>query len=179
MVALDALLPAPRALVSDGGHCLGFPAMHVHAGEPGAYLLPQGMHAIGLGLGAALGAAVARPDRQTVLFIGDGSLAMTLGDLVTVASHPVPLLVVVLNDGAYGAERHLLDLAGRPHHMSLLGDVDFAAVAGALGIHGATVRTAADLAAQADRLREPLASPVLLDCKVVPELRARWMEELV
>ena len=179
LVALDGLLPEHRVVVSDGGHCLGFPAMHVHVDEPGAYLLPQGMHAIAMGLGAALGVAVARPDRQTVLFIGDGSLSMTLGDLITVAHHPVPLLVVVLNDRAYGAERHLLDLSGQPNHMSQLPDVDFAAVAAGLGIRAATIRTVADLRAQAEHLREPLAAPALLDCKILPELRARWMEELV
>jgi acetolactate synthase I/II/III large subunit len=178
LVALDAILPRRRTLVSDGGHCLGFPAMHVHVDEPGAYLLPQGMHAIAMGLGAALGVAVARPDRQTVLFIGDGSLSMTLGDLATVAHHPAPLLVVVLNDRAYGAERHLLDLAGQPNHMSQLPDVDFAAVGAGLGIRTATIRSVADLHARAVHLQRPLDVPVLLDCKIVPEVRARWMEEL-
>jgi thiamine pyrophosphate-dependent acetolactate synthase large subunit-like protein len=179
MVALDCLLPAQRTLVSDGGHCLGFPAMHVHAGEPGDYLLPQGTHAIGMGLGAALGVAAARPERPIVLFIGDGSLAMTLGDLVTVAEGAVPLLIVVLNDQAYGAERHLLDLAGTANHMSRFGDIEFAEVASGLGLRAATIRRASDLDALAATLREPLTEPLLLDGKIVPDLRARWMEELV
>jgi thiamine pyrophosphate-dependent acetolactate synthase large subunit-like protein len=179
MVALDCLLPAQRTLVSDGGHCLGFPALHVHAGEPGDYLLPQGTHAIGMGLGAALGVAAARPERPIVLFIGDGSLAMTLGDLVTVAEGAVPLLIVVLNDQAYGAERHLLDLAGTANHMSRFGDIEFAEVASGLGLRAATIRRASDLDALAATLREPLTEPLLLDGKIVPDLRARWMEELV
>jgi thiamine pyrophosphate-dependent acetolactate synthase large subunit-like protein len=178
-VALDLLLPRERAVVSDGGHCLGFPAMHVHVPEPQAYLLPQGMHAIGMGLGAALGVALARPDRQTVCFIGDGSLAMTMGDLETVARLGVPLLIVVLNDHAYGAERHLLDLAGHPHHRSQFPDTDFAAVGAGLGMVAATIRTAADLARHASTLAAPLDEPMLLDCKIMPELRATWMEELV
>ena len=175
---LDGLLAKDRAVVSDGGHMCGFPMMHMHVPDPDRYLLtPIGIAAIGLGLGAALGVALAHPERQTTFFVGDGSLAMTLGDLATVARYPLPLVIVVLNDQSYAAERHFLDLHLKQHDRSLHPDIDFSAVAEALGIESATVRTVDNLRSQAARLAEIREQPLLLDCKITPT-RSNWIEEI-
>jgi thiamine pyrophosphate-dependent acetolactate synthase large subunit-like protein len=103
---------------------------------------------------------------------------MTLGDLETVARYAIPLLVIVMNDRAYGAERHFLDLTDQPHRHSQFPDIDFAGVAGSLGLEAATVWTPDELEALTPRLRAPLEQPLLLDCKIDPALRAGWLEEL-
>jgi acetolactate synthase-1/2/3 large subunit len=64
---------------------------------------------IGQGLGMAIGAAVARPEVPTALMVGDGGLAVHLGELGTVADEQPWLVMIVFNDGGYGVLRNLQD----------------------------------------------------------------------
>jgi thiamine pyrophosphate-dependent acetolactate synthase large subunit-like protein len=112
-----------------------------------------------------------------MLFIGDGGMLMTLGDLETLVRARLPVCVVVMNDHAYGAERHLLDISGKPNCLAKFPDTSFAAVAQALGIKAVTVRSVNDLTENLPDLR-PEAGPLLLDCKIRPDVRARWIEEV-
>jgi thiamine pyrophosphate-dependent acetolactate synthase large subunit-like protein len=174
---LDALLPAPRVVVTDGGHFAGFPATALRVAEPGHFRMTADFGSVGMGLGAAMGAAVARPDLRTVLCIGDGGLLMTLGDLSSLARHGLGVTVVVFNDQAYGAERHFLDLEGLAPESASLPDVTFAPIAAALGIPAHDVRTLEELEA----LAGPLGAddgPLLLDCRIDPTVRAQWLEDL-
>jgi thiamine pyrophosphate-dependent acetolactate synthase large subunit-like protein len=102
---------------------------------------------------------------------------MTLGDLHTAAGLERPLVVAVMNDRAFGSERHHLDLEGLPNRHAQFADTDFAAVAAGMGIESATVRSVADLTGHASRLQRR-ASPLLLDCKINPAVRAPWMANL-
>jgi thiamine pyrophosphate-dependent acetolactate synthase large subunit-like protein len=174
---LDTLLHPDRTVVADGGHHAGFPAMYLPVAGPWRWLYTLDFAAVGMGLGSALGVAAARPGSPTVLFIGDGGLSMTLGDLATVAAQQPSLVIVVMNDRAWGAERHFLDLLGLPHAQAQLPDVDFAAVAAGLGIAGARIRSLGELDAHADRLAAATGAPLVLDCHIHADLRARWMDE--
>jgi acetolactate synthase-1/2/3 large subunit len=172
---LEEVLPPDKWVVSDGGHFMGFAAVYSHVSDAGRFRLTTDFLSIGQGLGAALGTSLARPDATTVLFIGDGGLLMTLGDLETVARWQSRLIIVVMNNQAYRAEVNHLERAQLPHELALIPDVDFAAIAGALGIQSATLRSLEDLAAAAPLLSG--ACPVLLDCKIHPEIRApHWMQ---
>jgi thiamine pyrophosphate-dependent acetolactate synthase large subunit-like protein len=178
VVALNELLPPDRVVVTDGGHQVGFSATALDVAGPGDLrLTPYDFGTLGMGLGVAIGAGVARPERTTALLIGDGGLLMTLGDLQSAARLGSPLVVVVMNDRAYGAERHFLALEGAPYGHALFPDTDFAGIAAALGIESATIRSTADLRAVAARL-ERRSSPLLLDCKLTAEVRAPWMAAL-
>ncbi len=90
----------------------------------------------------------------------------------------IPVVAAVINDHAYGAERHFLDLEGFSNVQSLIPDVDFGAVAKGLGIESRTVRSLGDVEAAAGELRSVRHSPLLLDCKITAELRAAWIEEV-
>jgi thiamine pyrophosphate-dependent acetolactate synthase large subunit-like protein len=175
---LDEVIPAQRTIVTDGGHFMGFPGMYMQVPAPNHFRVTSSFAAIGLGVGAAIGAAVARPHEQTVFVAGDGGLMMSLGDLETVARYGVPLTIVVMNDRALGAERHFLDLMGINHEQSVYGDVDFAAIARALGIEAATVTSPDELRALAPELSPKRTTPFLVDCKIRGDLRARWLEEI-
>ena len=105
-IALDDLLPADRAIAVDSGAFSGWPAMYLDVGDPRAWLFCNAFQSVGLGFGAALGAAVARPDRITVAAVGDGGMFLALPELDTAARLGLPVLVVVWNDAAYGAEVH-------------------------------------------------------------------------
>ena len=111
-----------------------------------------------------------------MLVIGDGGLLMTLGELETVVREDLPLVVVLLNDCAYGAELHFLRMRQLPVSKSVFPDVDFAPVAEAFGYQTATVRTLEELRALAPLLAEP-DGPVFLDCKINPNVAAPFMSE--
>jgi thiamine pyrophosphate-dependent acetolactate synthase large subunit-like protein len=127
-------------------------------------------------LASALGAAVARPDRLTVAVVGDGGLRMSVGEIDTAVAYGLPVLIVVVNDAAYGAEVHHFVELGFPTDIAELDDRDFAAIARAIGAQGLTVRNVKDLEAVRDWVTTP-GGPMLLDCKVNPQVRAEWLEE--
>ena len=70
---------------------------------------------------------------------------MALGELETVGRLGLPMLVVVYNDAAYGAEVHHFGPQGEALDLVRFADTDFAALGRAVGAEGVTVRTAADL----------------------------------
>ncbi len=174
--AIDAALPAERALVVDGGHFMGFPAMHMRTPDPSAFVCTLDFGSIGLGLAAAAGVAVASPDRLTVAAIGDGGLMMSLGELDTAVRYRLPLLVVVYNDGAYGAEMHFLRMLGLPDSATLFDVPPLEAVARSIGAEGISVQRLEDLDGLAERVAA-LDGPLLLDCRVTQNIRADWLEE--
>jgi thiamine pyrophosphate-dependent acetolactate synthase large subunit-like protein len=176
MLALDVLLPMSRTVAIDSGHFMGFPSTFLRVPDAAGWVFAQDFQSVGLGLGNAIGAALARPDRTAVLIIGDGGLMMALGELETAVRHRVPLLVVVLNDAAYGAEVHALQVLGLPHAHAHFRDADFAALATALGARAATVSGPAELGQIRSWLDQP-DGPFLVDCKVDVTVRGDWLEE--
>jgi thiamine pyrophosphate-dependent acetolactate synthase large subunit-like protein len=85
-----------------------------------------------------MGVAAARPDRTVVLFDGDGSLMMHVQELETIQRHRLNILIVVMNDGAYGSEVHKLRAEGLPEDGSVFGYCDFAGIARGFGLAGRT-----------------------------------------
>jgi thiamine pyrophosphate-dependent acetolactate synthase large subunit-like protein len=173
MQGLDRLLPIERTVVVDSGNHLEFPIVHLRVPDPSGFVWPIEYSSIGCSLGAALGAAIARPDRLTVLCIGDGGLMHMLGDLNTAARYRLRLLVIVSNDLGLGAERHHLRLDGYDATIADYDNPSFEEVALALGLDALTIRSAGDLEAIADRLKG-IERPLLLDCHVDPEVAASF-----
>jgi len=101
--------------------------------------------AIGNGISFAMGVAAARPDRTVVLFDGDGSLMMHVQELETIKRHRQNILIVVMNDGAYGSELHKLRSEGMPEDGSVFGYCDFAGIARGFGLAGKTFTRLDDL----------------------------------
>lgn len=174
-LALDRLLPSARNAVYDAGN---FFQVVPYFGVPGPAHFKTSIDSssIGMGFGTALGFARARPGEVTVLFIGDGGLLMTLGELETAAREDLPLVIVLMNDCAYGAELHYLKERGMPVAKSRFADIDFAPVAQAFGYEAHTLRTLADLEAIAPALREPRGL-LLLDCKINGAIAAPFVLE--
>jgi thiamine pyrophosphate-dependent acetolactate synthase large subunit-like protein len=176
LVALDKLLPAQRTVAVDSGHFMGFPSMYLSVCDPLGFVFAQAFQAVGLGLSTGIGAAIARPERITVCVLGDGGTMMSLGEIKTAVFHRLPILIVVLDDAAYGAEVHHFELLGFDADLVRFDHIDFAAVGRALGASAATVERPADLTCLEDWLASP-SHPFVLDCKVNAEIRAQWLEE--
>lgn len=176
VIELDRMLPAERTVVTDAGHFFGYPVAYMRVPDGRAFVCGIDFGSIGLGIGMAMGAAVARPDRPTILFVGDGGLIMSLGDLDTMVRYQIPLAVVVLNDAAYGSELQIIRLWELSEDLSVFPDTDFAATATALGARAITVRTEEDVAGLKAELAS-LDAPLLIDAKISRTVRAAWLEE--
>jgi thiamine pyrophosphate-dependent acetolactate synthase large subunit-like protein len=160
---LDALLPQDRTVVVDTGQLCEYPVESMAFRSPDSLLWMMDFGAVGSGLGPAIGATVGRPERLTVLFVGDGGLFMTLGDLDLAVRDKVPLLVVCMNDRAYGSEMYHMIEMGLPVESAFFETPPLDAVAGALGAEAERVTDLDQLDHLADRLRS-LSGPLFLDC---------------
>lgn len=173
---LDRLLPADRNLVFDSGNFVQTLPYFSTLG-PQHLKLPWDFFSVGMAFGTALGFASARPDTTTVLVIGDGGLLMTLSELETTVREDIPLVVVVMNDCAYGAEMHYLRLENRPVAQAMFPDVDYAPIAEAFGFRAATIRTLDQLREVAPLLTSREDGPVFLDCKINASICGPYIAE--
>ncbi len=174
-IELDRLLPPDRNAVYDAGNFLQV-IPYISGMGPDHLKNSVDFASVGMGFGTALGYARGTPERTTVLFVGDGGFLMTLGELETVVREDIPLVIVVLNDCAYGAELHFLQMRDKPIATSVFADVDFAPVARAFGFDAYTARTVAELRQLADVLRNP-QGPILIDCKINASVAAGYHAE--
>jgi acetolactate synthase I/II/III large subunit len=170
VAAIDRHLAGLDALAVVGiGHYWSFPIQHMR-GPAGGFLFTHEFAAIGQSLATAIGAAVARPDRTVVAFEGDASLMMHVQELETAARSGIRLLLVVLDDGALGAELHALEGAGIADVSgAVVAPPDLAAVARALGGEGAVATTVADVDAAMEAFAKCADRPFLLDVRVSPD----------
>jgi thiamine pyrophosphate-dependent acetolactate synthase large subunit-like protein len=175
--ALEDILPGEKSVAVDSGHFLGYPAMFLTVPDARAWVFPNGFQSVGLGLGNAIGAAIARPDRPTVAAIGDGGAFMALAELETAARLQLKLLVLIYDDNAYGAEVHHFRPMGHDVASVQFPDADIAAIATAAGGRGVTVRRTGDLGAVEDWLAEVEPRPLILDAKVNPTICADWLAD--
>jgi thiamine pyrophosphate-dependent acetolactate synthase large subunit-like protein len=143
VAALEAALPPDWEMVNSSGHCSHFFA-HMPSRPQHLFLTIREFGAIGNGIAFAMGVAAARPDRTIVLFDGDGSLLMHVQELETIRRCGMNILIVVMNDGAYGSEIHKLRSEGLNDAGGMFGRSDFAAIAKAFGLAGEKIT---DLAA--------------------------------
>ncbi|MEU1516475.1 thiamine pyrophosphate-binding protein [Streptomyces sp. NPDC005811] len=176
-IALDDILPAERVIGVDSGNFMGYPMAYLSVPDENGVCFTQAFQSIGLGLATAIGAALARPDRLPVAALGDGGALMGAADLDTVRRLGLPMLVVVYDDAAYGAEVHHFGPDGHPLHTVEFPETDLAALARGYGFEAVTVRSRADLGAVRDWLAGPRSAPLLVDAKVVKDRGAWWLEE--
>jgi acetolactate synthase-1/2/3 large subunit len=138
--ALEKSLPHEWEMVNSGGHCSWFFAQMPSRPQK-KFLTIREFGAIGNGISFAMGVAAARPDQKVVLFDGDGSLMMHVQELETIKRHRLNILIVVMNDGAYGSEVHKLRAEGLPEDGSVFGYSDFAGIARGFGLEAKTFKT--------------------------------------
>jgi len=176
-IALDDLLPAGRTVAVDSGNFMGYPSMYLSVPDEAGFCFTQAFQSIGLGLATAIGAAVARPDRLAVAALGDGGALMGVSELETVVRLGIPMVVVVYDDEAYGAEVHHFGPDGDPLGTVRFPPADIGAIAGGFGFEGVTVRGVSDLGAVRGWLDGPRRRPLLIDAKITSERGSWWLEE--
>ncbi|MQA64263.1 MAG: hypothetical protein GEU86_23050 [Actinophytocola sp.] len=155
----DALLT-----VDAGAHMLVVMPLWV-TDDADSVLISNGLATMGFALPAAIGAALARPGRRVVCFVGDGGLGMVLAELETLARLRLDVTVVVLNDEALTLIRLKQQQDQGGDSAVGYGTMDFAAMARGMGVPGTTVNDAESLRA-ALTAAEP--GPCLVDARIDP-----------
>ena len=171
IIRRTAALVGPEAIVtSDVGQHQMWVAQAFPFSRPRQWLTSGGLGTMGFGLPAAIGAALAAPERPVVCFTGDGSLLMNLQELATAAEERVAVKVVLLNNARLGLVRQQQQLfyGGRYHASTFRAEPDFAAIARGFGLE------AYDLGAGGDAeetLARALAAPgpVLVNVPIAAE----------
>jgi acetolactate synthase I/II/III large subunit len=175
-IALDDLLPVQRVVAVDSGNFMGYPSMFLSVPDESAFCFTQAFQSIGLGLATAIGAALAQPDRLPVAALGDGGALMAAAEFDTVRRLGLPMVAIVYNDAAYGAEvHHFTD--GQPLDTVTFPDTDVAAIGVGYGLDGTTVRDVRDLEAVRRWLNGPRDRGLVIDAKVAAPRGSWWLEE--
>jgi thiamine pyrophosphate-dependent acetolactate synthase large subunit-like protein len=161
----------------DSGNFMGYPSMFLDVPDEHGFCFTQAFQSVGLGLATAIGAALARPDRLPVAALGDGGALMSASELETVVRLGLPMVVVVYDDAAYGAEVHHFGPDGHPLGTVRFPETDFAGIARGHGFEALTVRDSRELDGVAAWLAGPRSRPLLIDAKVTRDEPSWWLEE--
>jgi acetolactate synthase-1/2/3 large subunit len=157
-------------IATDVGQHQMWTAQHFEFRKPRTFLTSGGLGTMGYGLGAAIGAHYAQPDRKVVLISGDGSFHMNLNELTTLASYNLPIVVLVMNNTVLGMVRQWQKVfygsrfsSTDPHRKT-----DIVKLAEAFGCSGMRITKTGEVesvikAALAD------GGPVIVDCRISPD----------
>ena len=155
--------------VTDVGQHQMWAAQFFKAKKPRQFLTSGGLGTMGFGLPAAMGAKLGCPNKNVVLFTGDGSIMMNIQELSTIADHNINVKVVIVHNSILGMVGQWQRLFYNHHysHSELKGKRDFVKIAEAMGIKGYRIDKAEELET---RLPEILASdePAVIDV-MIPE----------
>jgi acetolactate synthase-1/2/3 large subunit len=176
-IALDDLLPAERTVSVDSGNFMGYPSMFLSVPDERGFCFTQAFQSIGLGLATAIGAAFAQPRRLPIAALGDGGALMSVAELETVVRLRVPMLVVVYNDDAYGAEVHHFGPDGFDTSTVQFPETDVASIGRGFGWEAVTVRRGEDMKAVAAWLAGPRTRPLLIDAKITNDGGSWWLKD--
>ena len=164
---INRVLPWERSVSVDGGRCVPRAVQIMEVPRPQSWAFAgRGLGAVGNGLATAIGLGCANPGNPAVAVVGDGAFMLGgLAEFNTAVRYQVDLVVVVCNDGSYGAEYRKLKERDFDVAPSLFAWPDFALVAESLGGQGYTVRSGTDLA-RVGQIIEGRDRPLLIDLKL-------------
>ena len=141
-----ALAGDDAIITSDVGQHQMWAAQAFPFTRPRQWLTSGGLGTMGFGLPAAIGAALACPERRVVCFTGDGSLLMNIQELATAAEERARITVVLLDNAHLGLVRQQQELfyGGRYHASRFDAAPDFAAIARGFGVEAYDLEASAD-----------------------------------
>jgi pyruvate dehydrogenase (quinone)/pyruvate oxidase len=164
--ALNGALAADAIVCGDSGTVTTWAARLIKTQRGQMFSFSGTNCSMAAGLPYGIGAAAAYPGRQVVVFTGDGSMTMQLGDFLTCVQHGLPVKVVVMKNNSLGLIKwEQMVFLGNPEYGVDMAPLDFVKFAEACGARGVSITEPKKCAAQ---LAEALSwdGPVIIECVV-------------
>lgn len=145
-------------------------AQYFHYSAPRTFLTSGGLGTMGFGLGASIGAQLAKPDKQVINIAGDGCFRMNMNELATAVRQKLPIIEIIINNSVLGMVHQWQGLfyENRFSHTILEDDVDYVKLSEAMGAKAARVTTREEFA---DVFAKALEAdgPFVIDCVISPD----------
>ncbi len=171
---IDRALPADRIFVTDGGRFMTEAWCRIGVSQPLNFVQSVHVGAIGMGMGYAIGASIARPAQQTLFLCGDGGFMMGgLAEFATAVRERLNMVTVICNDSAYGAEYVQFEDRQIDPALSTFAWPSFAAMADAMGATGLRATNTDELQAAlevATVTQGPVLVELILDPAAMPRM---------
>lgn len=169
VLAMNDLCPPDAIYTSDMGEHLGVALHYLSVRERADFFTALGFGSMGSGIVSAIGFQLGAPERRTYALCGDGGFLMNGNELATAVQWGVPTTFVVMNDSRLNMVWHgMRDQYGKCPNFDTQ-EIDFAAVANAMGAEGHIIRTADEL--RHVLLAIPDRRPRVLDVRIDPDVR--------
>ena len=164
MIAKIYEMAKDAIMVTEVGQHQMWAAQYFKYSKPRTLLTSGGLGTMGYGLGAAIGAQTANPDKQVINIAGDGCFRMNMNELATASRQKLPLIEVIVNNHVLGMVRHWQTLFYKEHYSATVLDdgVDYVKIAEAMGATARRVTTQEEFVAA---FKEALAckTPFVID----------------
>lgn len=176
----------PEAIVTtEVGQNQMWTALYWEFKKSRTFITSGGLGTMGYGFPAAVGAAIANPDKRVIAVSGDGSFQMNLQELATAVKNKLSIVIVILNNGYLGMVRQWQEMFyGKRYSSTHLNDVetlekqpevtpdgtpDFIKLADAYGAAGYRVYNSNDLSEAIEKASANTSGPTIIDCIIEPE----------
>ena len=154
-------------IVTEVGQHQMWAAQYYKFAKPRTLLTSGGLGTMGYGLGAAIGAQIANPEKQVINIAGDGCFRMNMNEIATAVRQQLPLIQIVINNEVLGMVHQWQGLFYEKRYSNtILNDgVDFVKLAEAMGATGMRAATQEEFAEELAKALE-MKTPVLIDCVI-------------
>ncbi len=152
-------------IVTEVGQHQMWAAQYYKYKRPRTFLSSGGLGTMGYGLGAAIGAQVANPDKQVINIAGDGCFRMNMNEIATASRQNLPLIEIIVNNHVLGMVRQWQNLFYEKRYSATVLDdgVDYVKLAEAMGADGYRATTREELKEALQKALEA-RKPVVIDC---------------
>jgi acetolactate synthase, large subunit, biosynthetic type len=169
---LDRISPEDTIVVTEVGQHQMWTSQFYNFSKPRTFLTSGGLGTMGYGLGAAMGAKVAFPERLVVNVAGDGCFRMNFNEIATAVRNNIPIVQLVINNHVLGMVRQWQDLyyEKRYSHTTLVDKVDFVKLAEAMGAKAYRITKLEEVVpvlTEAINQKEP----VVIDCQIDSDIK--------
>lgn len=164
-LTLHNIVGEDAIIATDVGQHQMIMAQYYQFSRPRSFISSCGLGTMGYGMGAAIGAKVANPNRPVILVTGDGSFHMNMNEMATAVSEQLPIVILIFNNSVLGMVRQWQTLFydHRYSNTSIERKTDYVKLAEAFGGKGLRIKNHQDIEPV---MKEALASkvPCIVDC---------------
>lgn len=161
------LTKGDATIVTEVGQHQMWAAQYYRYSKPRTLITSGGLGTMGYGLGAAIGAQIANPDRTVINIAGDGCFRMNMNEIATAVREQLPLIQVVVNNHVLGMVRQWQNLFYEQRYSAtvLNDNVDFVKLAEAMGATGIRATSQSEFE-EAMKQALSMKTPVVIDAVI-------------